>query len=714
MTEPPSKRLKQRSLTEFAFTSGSKLKIQVQAAKFSKKQDIPVITISDNQSEDKEQSTDDKMAAHESTGKKLDAKEDCKEDSELLNMYKNVNATIDTKSSQPGQSDMSSIVGRKRLNSDILSTPPNTSSGVSESTTDKSNSKTNSNEKGTDETQSYGMSPDLFSDSEQFAEDSQEQEDVIYIPPSEHTEALGLPIKELKTTLTCSLKLPPLNASSSHTVLFRVPYSFGFYKLRPYPDHWTDKWDNDHVRMPCSRENEYPVHGQVRQRWDLIEKALKGDLGNPFKLEHAILSYNTRYSNKWDFYALERVFSEFCYERREKFFKTTVKKMAMLALRLPNICTQPIPMLKKGKTHSITLSQLQISCLLANAFFCTFPRRNAHGRNSEYSSYPDINFNSLFAGHSSRKVEKLKCILAYFTRVTDCEPDGTVTFTRQALQHLPDWAESRTQLTKLHVATDKKIEDDGEGMLQVDFANKFIGGGALSRGLVQEEIRFMICPEMIVSRLFTEVLEKNECLIMTGCERYSNYTGYSDSFSWSSDHIDQTERDEWGRRRTEVVAIDAMVIRNYSDQFKAWCVKREMDKAYCGFYNPHIPASSRSAVCTGNWGCGAFGGEKQLKALIQLMAAAEAGRDVCYFTFHDVELQKELFEIHSFLKEDKNHCIGGILKIISQYYINVCQNCRGHPEISLFEYIRMVVEENMSNKGELSEQGSFDYKANTP
>ena len=51
---------------------------------------------------------------------------------------------------------------------------------------------------------------------------------------------------------------------------------------------------------------------------------------------------------------------------------------------------------------------------------------------------------------------------------------------------------------------------------QVDFANKYIGGGALSSGLVQEEIRFLICPELIVSRLFTEVLDNHECLIMTG------------------------------------------------------------------------------------------------------------------------------------------------------------------------------------------------------
>ena len=33
------------------------------------------------------------------------------------------------------------------------------------------------------------------------------------------------------------------------------------------------------------------------------------------------------------------------------------------------------------------------------------------------------------------------------------------------------------------------IEADGLGMLQADFANKFVGGGVLGHGLVQEEIR---------------------------------------------------------------------------------------------------------------------------------------------------------------------------------------------------------------------------------
>lgn len=70
----------------------------------------------------------------------------------------------------------------------------------------------------------------------------------------------------------------------------------------------------------------------------------------------------------------------------------------------------------------------------------------------------------------------------------------------------------------------------------------FLGGGVLGNGCVQEEIRFLICPEMMISRLFTECLGKNECLIMRGCERFSNYDGYAAKFEWKENYVDNTDR----------------------------------------------------------------------------------------------------------------------------------------------------------------------------
>ena len=52
-------------------------------------------------------------------------------------------------------------------------------------------------------------------------------------------------------------------------------------------------------------------------------------------------------------------------------------------------------------------------------------------------------------------------------------------------------------------------------------------GGVLGHGAVQEEIRFMICPELLISCLLCEKLGDRECVVIKGAERFSNYSGYS-------------------------------------------------------------------------------------------------------------------------------------------------------------------------------------------
>ncbi len=59
------------------------------------------------------------------------------------------------------------------------------------------------------------------------------------------------------------------------------------------------------------------------------------------------------------------------------------------------------------------------------------------------------------------------------------------------------------------------------------------------------------------------------------------------------------------------------------------------------------------AIATGNWGCGAFRGNPQLKSFLQLMAAAEVGRDLAYFTFGDESLRDSMAATHQFLVENQ-------------------------------------------------------------
>ncbi|KAF9173035.1 hypothetical protein BGX20_004260 [Mortierella sp. AD010] len=363
-------------------------------------------------------------------------------------------------------------------------------------------------------------------------------------------------------------------------------------------------------------------------------------------------------------------------EERDHFFDSVLPKMQALALQLPELVKKPIPLLKQQHDSAITLSQEQIACLLANAFFNTFPSRNSAGprrrnnpsnstsnrrllstmeskestkrqgvsargsgaeggalnrkpkdpygvtaarnrptgnplkdssgqmslfayfgrvnpkpapggtattatkaeeyapkptepekteRNKHegplsaeeepYPHYPTINFWTLFGSEDKEcpcapsNAAKLRCILHYFDRVTTKMPQGAVTFHRQVLKARVTLDEkeriSKESFCYVQVQVDGEspLEDQApDGALQLDFANKIIGGGVLGHGAVQEEIRFAICPELIISRLFTQQLQENEALLIKGAERFSNYNGYANTFTWHSNHDDETPR----------------------------------------------------------------------------------------------------------------------------------------------------------------------------
>lgn len=56
-------------------------------------------------------------------------------------------------------------------------------------------------------------------------------------------------------------------------------------------------------------------------------------------------------------------------------------------------------------------------------------------------------------------------------------------------------------------------------------------------------------------------------------------------------------------------------------------------------------------------------------ALLQLMAAAEAGRDVAYFTFGDPVLMRDVHELHTFLT-DKHVTVGKNTVLHSSHFKN--------------------------------------------
>ena len=403
-------------------------------------------------------------------------------------------------------------------------------------------------------------------------------------------------------------------------------------------------------------------------------------------LATTIQSYQTF---SMDFTCLHQAIQQLTEAERELFFSITVPCILSLVLDTPNIITQAIPILKRNMAACITMSQLQAACLLANAFMCTF-KKPPCGFNS-------INFYSLFSKPRDDRIHsqvgKLLCLFNYFKRVASesFEQRGLISIERKCNKNQKkssDWLSFNQSLCKLSVFKSGAIED-ARGFLQVDFADELIGGGVLRTGAVQEEIRFIISPETIVACLVAEKMGDHECIVLRGCEQFNTYKGYGRTFSFKEDLIDTTPRDSWRRISTCIVAIDALKYRDLQQQFQPHFLLREINKAFCGFsvsqFTQSISLTSKShlsPVATGNWGCGIFKGNLQLKAMVQLLASSMAPRNLRYFVFGEEAFGTQLEEVCHHL-ENKRCTVARLFQLLLSYWPPE------QPHYDLFTHIKL-------------------------
>ncbi|ESQ51770.1 hypothetical protein EUTSA_v10016696mg [Eutrema salsugineum] len=306
------------------------------------------------------------------------------------------------------------------------------------------------------------------------------------------------------------------------------------------------------------------------------------------------------------------LFDELIHDKESKrWFDEIIPAISGLLLRFPSLLEvhfqnadsvvsgikTGLRLLNSQQAGIVFLSQELIGALLACAFFCLFPVSNRGAKD-----LPVINFDNLFASlyesYSESHESKIRCIMHYFERVCSSLPTGTVSFERKILPaeyhnssttspEADIWSKSDVSLCAFKVHSSGLIEDQSNNALEVDFANKYLGGGALNRGCVQEEIRFMINPELIAGMLFLPRMDDNEAIEIVGAERFSCYTGYASSFRFAGNYIDKKAMDSFKRRRTRIVAIDALCAPKMR-HFKDICLLREINKALSGFLNHRI------------------------------------------------------------------------------------------------------------------------------
>lgn len=269
------------------------------------------------------------------------------------------------------------------------------------------------------------------------------------------------------------------------------------------------------------------------------------------------------------------------------FFSKTLPFLAKLALESPKLFPEPIQLLLQDKPQKISFTKRQIACLVVNMFFGTIPNQYFNNRMHEL-----FNFQFILENFIPVTLQKIYCIFNYFNRLATnqinfeliveyvriCEPQE---------RKIEEWENSKTILGDVEVMDEGGIEDFKSNSIQVDFANKFIGGGCLSTGCVQEEIRFVISPECLPSTFLFECLKRNEAAYILGTELFSSYKGYAWEFQFDADFKDTEPKIDLKKRLdVNILALDAICFmggKSKIEQFHETIVLRELNKALIGY-----------------------------------------------------------------------------------------------------------------------------------
>eukprot|EP00762_Andalucia_godoyi_P008037 ANDGO_03483.mRNA.1 Poly(ADP-ribose) glycohydrolase len=297
-----------------------------------------------------------------------------------------------------------------------------------------------------------------------------------------------------------------------------------------------------------------------------------------------------------------------------------------------------LALLKPFENSSVTLTAMQVSCLVCLAFLDAFPAQsftfpNSDGRERIIHRTNYFTLAGISGSSTPCNLAKMACFLTYLEAAVP-QMNGqpreaflathAITFTRKYISpsrmSMDVWSSVPTRLVPVVAHATEPMEAIGipQGMAVVDFANEYIGGGTLSRGAVQEEIIFLTFPECVVSMLICPVMSPTESILIENCVQYSEHSGYgTHSFAYAR-AVPLEELGSPSRCIRKLVAIDAMYVADYPHaQYSISAVQRELFKAYVGF-----SMSTDGLLVTGRWGCGVFGGDDQLKFVIQWIAAS--------------------------------------------------------------------------------------------
>ena len=305
-----------------------------------------------------------------------------------------------------------------------------------------------------------------------------------------------------------------------------------------------------------------------------------------------------------------------------------------------------IDTLKTCDNKFIELNRKQVALIFLLSFFDLIDVKSTDNKNYFIVS------NILFTKYENT-FQFGRCFLNYLTVIgrwlAENNPilEEKIVFGRKNEKSKDYLEKSDVELCKLKLIDTKESLFNGDASYGIDFANQYIGGGTLNGGCVQEEILFAIEPEAIVSLFFMEVMDDNDAIAIFNTIQYSKYDGYGWDFIYTGCAIDDKNI-----KKNRIIAIDAICVGSYGSYFAIKNeINRDIHKAYVGFSLAKLDNNIPKTIATGNWGCGAFNGNHELKFIQQWIAASYAGIErLDYYTFKD----KNMILVEKYYEKIKN------------------------------------------------------------
>lgn len=379
--------------------------------------------------------------------------------------------------------------------------------------------------------------------------------------------------------------------------------------------------------------------------WRILKAALASPLADLSGLIELLetIAVTRRGTAGTDYELLGQSFLKY-WTPQERFFQSIWPALKSLALELPDLFPSGLDILS-STSCKIVLSRRQVACLVVHQFLCSLstPSWMKDG-------CPDLRiWYSSQTPHPKAVEAYLFALFRYFEMIalTDSlilTPSAfawPITFALRKV--VADFLGSEVYSQRLAdfevtFQADHALVGEENGLLGLPYgaavisANRNVGFGPTAS---QEEMVVGGSPELCVVVLITPTLQDDEVLVVRGAQQMICMNGYGRDARFSKLlELDSPEPrtpfwSKWQQRT--VLFVDALELDLYdtselTPDLLPGNIDRELRKAYTAFSSPRDDdGNAFEVVATGLWGCGSFGGNRQIKTIIQWLAASLAG-----------------------------------------------------------------------------------------